>query len=230
MADPPIRLNPFDLALGPFAPDRLGEMHRALAEADVDPFDRDAWAISQTGASLLHDLRPETGLGEAVAELVALAHAGFLFWQQGQQVRAVTRPVLDGLVGAAPGAVSVDSPTAYYVQLPARRVWGTPVHGQPPEPLDGWFAVAREGQLSVVAVFGLLPGRPGFTVAHADGARPGPLAREDGSALFAPTLEGGAAAGVWSIVGEVEMLALAWRVHDQLLAGQTPASAEVPDR
>ena len=40
------------------------------------------------------------------------------------------------------------------------------------------------------------------------------LARADGSALFAPTLEGGEAAGLASIQGEEELLELAWRVED----------------
>ena len=75
------RLTPFEVAFGPFVPERLGEVHRALAQDDVDPFDRDAWAISQPGGALLHDLRPDAGLGEAVSELVALAHAAFLYWQ-----------------------------------------------------------------------------------------------------------------------------------------------------
>ncbi|MDZ4674756.1 MAG: hypothetical protein SGI84_09890 [Gemmatimonadota bacterium] len=219
MADHATRLSPFELALGPFAPDRLGEVHRALAAAEVDPFDRDAWAISQAGAALLHELRPESGLGEAVAELVALAHAGFLFWQQGQQVRSLSRPSLDALVSGAPAATPSRSPSAYYLQLPPRRVWGTPVEGEPPEPLDGWFAQAQRDHLALVAVFGLLPGRPGFTVAHTDGPVPGPLAREDGSPLFASTLEGGTAAGLWSLVGQRELLELGWRAHHLILAG-----------
>lgn len=227
MADHPGRLSPFELALGPFIPERLGEVHRALAAAEVDPFDRDAWALSEAAAELLHDLRPDSGLGEAVGELVALVHAGFLFWQQGQQLRSLSRSALDRLVQQAPAVLPAGPPTAYYLQLPPRRVWGTPVEGQPPEPLDGWFAQTCGDRLSVVAIFGLLPGRPGFTVAHTDGPVPGPLARQDGTALFAPALEGGAAAGLWSVVGEGEMLELGWRVHHQVVAGQVPVTAEV---
>jgi hypothetical protein len=43
------------------------------------------------------------------------------------------------------------------------------------------------------------------------GARPNGLARADGSALFAPTLAGGVAAGLHSITGEEELLELGWR-------------------
>lgn len=214
MADPGARLSPFALAMGPFATDRLGEVHRALAEAEVDAFDRDAWALSRAGAELLHDLRPEAGLGDAAAGFVALAHAAFLFWQQGQHVVTLSRPELDGLAGGDHvGPPSAGGPRAYYLQLPPRRVWGTPLVGAAPEPLDGWFALTGPGQLALVAVFGLLPGRPGFTVSLAEGPPPGPLAREDGSALFASTLEGGEVAGLWSIQGPAELLELGWRVH-----------------
>jgi hypothetical protein len=43
------------------------------------------------------------------------------------------------------------------------------------------------------------------------GDRPEALARPDGSALFAPTLPGGSAAGLYSITGEEELLELGWR-------------------
>jgi len=213
------RLTPFEVAFGPFVPERLGEVHRGLAMAEIDPLDRDAWAISQPGASLLHELRPDTGLGEAVSELVALAHAAFLYWQLGERMHILDRTRLDALVRVRPPAVPPsDDPLAYYLQLPPQRVWGSPVAGAAPEPLDGWFAVARADQLALVAVFGLLSGRPGFTVAHTDGPRPGALVREDGTALFASVLEGGATAGLWSLVGEGELLELGWRAHHLVLA------------
>lgn len=218
MSDPG-RLTPFEVAFGPFVPERLGAVHRDLALAEIDPFDRDAWAISQPGASLLHELRPDTGLGEAVSELVALAHAAFLYWQLGERIHTLDRTALDALVHVRPPAVPPsDNPRAYYLQLPPQRVWGSPVAGAAPEPLDGWFAVARADHLALVAVFGLLAGRPGFTVAHADGPRPGVLAREDGTPLFTSVLAGGATAGLWSLVGEGELLELGWRAHQQVLA------------
>jgi len=225
------RVTPFEVALAPLGAERLGEMHRALATADVDPFDRDAWALSQPGATLLHDLRPDGGLGEAVVEMVALAHAAFLYWHQGEHLHALDRSGLDALVrGAAPAVPSLDAPKAYYLQLPPQRVWGSPVEGAPPEPLDGWFAVARGQGLGLVGVFGLLPGRPGFTVAHVEGPRPGPLRREDGRPLFASTLEGGQAAGLWSILDHLELLELGWRAHHRVLVadGLVPEDGETP--
>ena len=78
--------------------------------------------------------------------------------------------------------------------------------------LDGWFATRAADALTVLAIFGLHPGRAGFTVAEVAGARPVELARPDGSPLFAPALAGGEAAGLASVVGAEELLELAWRV------------------
>jgi len=63
----------------------------------------------------------------------------------------------------------------------------------------------------VLGIFGLRPDRAGFSAVEVGGARPGRPARADGSALFAPTLPGGKAAGLHSITGEEELLELGWR-------------------
>jgi hypothetical protein len=205
---------PFELVFAPFVPERFEAMRAELAAAGVEIFDREAWVLSRPGAELLHELRPEQSLGEGVEELVALAHAAFLFWQQGERVVTVSREMLGRLVrDTTSGGGNPPGRGAYYVELAARRIWGTPVEGQPPEPLDGWFAVADKGRLDLVAIFGLLPGRPGLTAVHVAGEPPAALARADGSPVFSPVLDGGAAAGLWSVVGAEEILELGWRVH-----------------
>jgi hypothetical protein len=231
MAETAARLHPFDLALGPFVPEQFEAIRLDLASSGVDPFDRDAWTLTRPVAELLRELRPDEGLGEAVTELVALAHAGFLFWQQGERSLVLGREDLPRLGAARPTPAGAPAPpTAYYLQAPPRRIWGSPVPDAPPEPLDGWFAAASGDALAIVAVFGLLPGRPGFTVAHVRGPVPGPMAREDGTSIFAPTMPGGEAADLWSLVGQEELLELGWRTHG-LVAGGTPsASSEEPSR
>lgn len=218
------RPDPFTLAFAPFVPERFEAMRAELVADGVDLFDRDAWVLSRPGVELLHELRPDQPLGEGVDELVALSHAAFLFWQQGERVVTVDRETLDLLVRE--GTVAGRPPSgrgAYYVRLAARRVWGSPVEGQPAEPLDGWFAVADSGRLDLVAVFGLLPGRPGLTAVHVAGGPPASLVRADGSQVFAPVLDGGKAAGLWSVVGAEEVLELGWRVHADV--GGTGGSA-----
>jgi hypothetical protein len=78
--------------------------------------------------------------------------------------------------------------------------------------LDGIFiSQVPGGDLRVLGIFGLRPERAGFSAVEATGRRADGLAREDGSPLFDPTLPGGAAAGLRSIVGEAELLELGWR-------------------
>jgi hypothetical protein len=213
----PARPTPFELGLGPAAGARLGPIRAALEAAGVDPADRDRFLLVREVAELLHALRPEEGLGADVAGLAAFLHHGYRFWLAGEPVRAVspdelTRLLASRLPGAADPALA--PPRGRYVQLPPLRVWGEPRPGSPPEPLDGWFvqgSVTGEPHLSILAAFGLHPGRPGLTVVEAEGARPGPLARADGSPLFAPRLPGGAALA--SLAGTEELLELAWRVE-----------------
>jgi hypothetical protein len=80
--------------------------------------------------------------------------------------------------------------------------------------MDGFFLHdTPAGELRVLAVFGLHPGRDGFTVVEATGPRAAALVRHDGAPLFAPTLPGGGAAGLHSIAGEEELLELGWRAR-----------------
>lgn len=221
---------PFELAFGPFVPHRFEAMRAALEQEAVDPFDRDAWTLSRSAVELLHELRPDGGLGEGVEELVALAHAAYLYWLQGERVATVSRAALDAVVsGASAGLAGAGMRSAYYVALAPRRIWGTPVPGAAPEPLDGWFAVAGDDRLSMVAVFGLLGSRPGFTVARVSGPPPGELRRDNATAPFAPVLEGGAAAGLWSVIGGEELCELGWRIHRRVVAagGLRPGRQEV---
>jgi len=102
----------------------------------------------------------------------------------------------------------------YYLSMPPRRIWANPIPGQAAEPLSGWFAARSGDHLRVVAVFGHHPGRDGFTAVAVEGARPGPLAREDGSPLFSSTLPGGEAAGLHSLASLDELLELAWRFEE----------------
>jgi hypothetical protein len=65
----------------------------------------------------------------------------------------------------------------------------------------------------VAALFGGRPDRGGASVVAIEGADPGTLVREDGSPVFSSTLTGGARAGLYSLTGMEELLALAWRVE-----------------
>jgi hypothetical protein len=95
--------------------------------------------------------------------------------------------------------------------LPSHLYWGQLEPDASHEPLDGFFVHSWRDGIRALAIFGMHPERPGFSVAEASGPPPGPLPkRNDGSAPFAPLMDGGAAAGLRSLAGPTELLALAW--------------------
>jgi hypothetical protein len=210
-----LRPTPFSLAFGELAAGRFPAIDRALTASGTDPRNRDAFLLLREVSQLVRELRPEEGLGKGVVALAALVHAAYLFRRGGERIVPVDDTTLRLLVGEPSGArPPPGSPRGpAYVQLPLLRVWGAALEGAPAEPLDGWFVFGGEAGLSLVAVFGIHPGREGFTVVEAAGPPPEELRRPDGTALFAPTLAGGATAGLASVSGAEELLELAWRVE-----------------
>jgi hypothetical protein len=209
------RPTPFDLVFPRIAESSFPRIAASLAQSGVDPADRDAFLMDREVISLLRELRPEEGLGEAMDQMVALVHHAYLTWAAGTVTVPVSREAAEELLAPEPtqAGSSSDAP-AYYAQFPERMIWASVVENQAPEPLDGVFvSSAPGGDLRVLGIFGLRPDRPGFSAVEASGARVEGLAREDGSPLFQPTLDGGSAAGLRSIIGEAELLELGWRTR-----------------
>jgi hypothetical protein len=210
------RPTPFELVFEHLAEERFPPLREALTRDGHDPRDRDAFIMTREAAQLVRELRPDEGVGEAIDQLVALVHHAFLLWSAGALTLAVPDAELAALVAARAPLPPDDAalPAAWYVQLPPRRVWGEVVQGEPHEPLDGCFVHRAPGDaLRVLGIFGVHPDRMGFSVVEAAGPLAAGLARPDGSALFAPRLQGGAAAGLYSIAGEEELLELGWRTR-----------------
>lgn len=209
------RATPFDLVFEPAAATSFPHIAASLAAAGHDPTDRDAFLMNREVITLLRDLRPEDGLGEAMDQMVALVHHAYLAWAAGNLTIPITRDTAEELLGAAvPDGHEVGDVAPYYAQFPERMIWARVIENEAPEPLDGMF-VSREtpGLLRVLGIFGLRPDRPGFSAVEAMGPRAARLAREDGTALFAPALPGAAAAGLRSITGEEELVELGWRTQ-----------------
>jgi hypothetical protein len=206
------RITPFDLVFNRAAESSFPRIASSLAAGGHDPADRDAFLMDREVVTLLRDLRPDEGLGEAMDQMVALVHHAYLAWADGGVTISVGREAAEELLAkAAEAADSKDLP-AYYAQFPERMIWAAVVENEAPEPLDGIFvSQVPGGDLRVLGIFGLRPERAGFSAVEATGGRAEGLAREDGSPLFDPTLPGGAAAGLRSIVGEAELLELGWR-------------------
>jgi hypothetical protein len=213
------RPTPVDLIFGPLADERFPILREALIREGRSEYDRDGFVLVREVVELLQDLRPDEGLGGAVDEFVAFVHAAYCFWQDGRSVVSVARDTLKPMLTVVrdPRAgVAASNSRSYYLQLPPQRIWGTALEGQPPQPLDGGFVHVQQGRLAMVAVFGLQAGSDGLTVVDARGPRAAKLARPDGSMLFAPVMEGGALAGLYSVTGTEELVELGWRAHGLL--------------
>jgi hypothetical protein len=209
------RATPFDLVFQPAATTSFPRIAASLSASRHDPADRDAFLMDREVVTLLHDLRPDEGLGEAMDQMVALVHHAYLTWAAGGLTIPVSREAAEELLDAVvpDGSEQRDVP-AYYAQFPERMIWARVIENEAPEPLDGVFA-SRDplGLLRVLGIFGLRADRPGFSAVEATGARAARLTREDGTALFTPALPGAARAGLRSIIGEEELLELGWRTQ-----------------
>ena len=92
----------------------------------------------------------------------------------------------------------------------------SPNEDSPAEPLDGMFASeAATSAVSVLAIFGMRPDRPGFSAVGIEGRADAIVAtRDDGSVggAFDPMLAGGTAAGLYSVANAGELLLLTTRL------------------
>lgn len=216
------RPHPFELIFAPFRGDHLPAVRAAIgSDCDVDQF-----LLAAPALELMQALRPDTGLGEAIDDFVALVHAAFRFWCDGERTlslgesatRALCAP-RGGDSAGVPLLVADPSDTgaaaARYIQVAPRIIWGQLADQGPFEPLDGWFALPLAGGLQMVACFGVHADRPGISVVAAQGDRLDLVEREDGMPLFAPMMAGGDVAGLHSIAGPEELLLLGWRERER---------------
>lgn len=229
-----MRPTPFDLAFGAEAETRFPPIRESLKASGRDPHDADAFILDREVVTLLRELVPEEGVGEAVQQHVALLQHAYLYWDHGGWLFRLTKDrakavltaaesptgdaaQLDSLApgsseGAPVGRSVPEPPRAYYIQFPERLVWAELAPDEPHQPLDGLFVRPWPGEgYFVLAIFGMHPGQAGFSVVDVDGYREAELQRDDGSSLFGAVLPGGAAAGLHSILGGEELLELAAR-------------------
>jgi hypothetical protein len=220
-----MRPTPFDLVFRQSATDVFPGIQSALKQAGYDPTDRDSFLMVREVVTLLHELRPEEGLGEGIDQLAALVHHAYLFWAADALTVEVSANQLTALLGSRAETAADEPPPAYYASMPPQRIWAQVIPERPPEPLDGCFVhhLTDGTALRVLGVFGIHPEREGFSVVEVVGQRSAKLSRADGTELFAPTLEGGKAAGLFSITGEEELLDLGWRTRT--VAAETAAGA-----
>ncbi len=220
------RPTPFDLVFAHTSESVFPAIRTALERGGHAAADRDAFLLVPEVVALLHDLRPDEGLGDGMDQLVALVHHGYLLWEAGALTLPIPAERLAGMLDApAPPSPGLHQPPhAYYAQLLDRQVWARVIDDQTAEPMDGCFVHAAGDELRVLGIFGLRPDRDGFSAVETMGQRPRGLERPDGAPLFAPVLAGGQAAGLYSLVGAEELLELGWRTR--VLANAQAAAPE----
>lgn len=204
------RPHPFDLIFGDLAAERFPAIGAALGDATT----LDAFLMAVPAVELLHDLRPDEGLGDAVDDFVALVHAAWRYWVEGQDTRECDLDASRALCAGTAGVIRTVSSTAHYIQVAPRLIWGQLTDGESWEPLDGWFVVPTPEAMRVVACFGLHAARPGLSVVAVEAETKGggePLVRADGTRPFTPLMEGGDQAGLHAVATVEELLELAWR-------------------
>ena len=195
--------HPFDLLFAGFRETRFPAIQAELGARD----ELADFMLSAAAAELMGALRPDEGLGEGIDEFVALVHAAYRYWCDGEQTRQLdaeaTLALCDpGMPGPPPSADGV----VRYVRVAPRLIWGRLTDEASFEPLDGWFAVPVPAGLRVVACLGVHPARPGVSVVAVEGAASTLRARADGTASFAPTMSGGDLAGLRAIATPQELL------------------------
>lgn len=201
------RPHPFALVFGALAEARFPEIRDAVGPTP----DLDHFLLAEAVIDLLQEVRPDAGIGEAMDDFVAFTHAAYRFWAEGAHTRHCDEAATRALCDASAIPIAPVPAATQYIQLAPRLVWAQLADGEPHEPLDGWFVLPDGDRLTVVACFGVHPERPGLAVVALAGSPPGRMEREDGTPLFAPTMEGGEVAGLHAVAAPEELLLLAWR-------------------
>ncbi len=227
-----MRATPFAFVFGDIAPARFPAIAEALEQEGATATDRDRFVLLEPVGRLLRELRAEDVGADVLEAHLLLLHHAYRFWAAGQPVYNISDQVLRRAVGEKRMTTHLPRP-ALYLQLPELRVWGSPNEASPPEPLDGLFASeAATGAISVLAIFGMRPDRPGFSAVGIEGRADTRQAaaneveiaatRDDGSAAFGPMLTGGTAAGLYSVANAGELLLLTTRLLTLLDSAASP--------
>jgi len=202
------RVQPFDLMFGLFREARFPAIRPAIGDSAAV----NAFVLAAPALELLRELRPDEGLGDGADDFVALVHAAYLYWRDGEQTHCLDEAATRALVLAPPAQSKGPPQGTRYVQLGPRIFWAQLDPDAAFEPLDGFFAIRLDpATLRLVACFGVHERRPGVSIVTVQGSPPVMARRQDGTRLFAPTMPGGDAAHLHAVNEPDELLLLGWR-------------------
>src|SRR5918997_3212973 len=92
------RPTPFELVFHRAAESSFPRIASSMAAAGQDPADRDAFLMDREVITLLRDLRPDEGIGEAMPQMVALVHHAYLTWAGGGVTIPISRDLAEELL------------------------------------------------------------------------------------------------------------------------------------
>lgn len=235
------RVTPFALVFGQLAPERFPGVRDAIGGDAAAAADRDRFVLLAPVGQLLRALAPDDAPPDAIEAYVRLLHHAYRHWAAGGWTYEVSDATLADAVKGGTMTSQLPHP-AFYLRLPALRMWGAARPDAAPEPFDGAFVTeaAAGASIAILGVFGMHGERPGFSAVAVEGradedrATAGevlvPLRRDDGTAVFAPQLSGGREAAVYSVADAGEMLLLVCRLLPHLPAPPVAAAASAGER
>ncbi|MDH3291456.1 MAG: hypothetical protein OEO20_08880 [Gemmatimonadota bacterium] len=209
------RLDAFTHAFGLLSADRFPEIH-SDAKAEVrDTTDRSQFVALRSVQHLLGEVEHPALIErdpEAAAEYLNALFVTYRFWDVGSHVIQIARDALSAVLSSPPSDMPEVPHGACYLLFPERWFWARIGPDEPHEPLDGIFMATGDNgrEISVLAVLGLRADRPGFSqvtisVSTEEFVTVHP---EVNTSPFAPTLDGGEAAGLKSVSTMGELLYL----------------------
>ena len=209
------RLDAFTHAFGLLAADRFPEI-RSDAKTEVrDTTDRSQFAALRSVQHLLGEVEDPALIErdpEAAAEYLNALFVTYRFWDAGSHVIHIARDAFHTVLSRPPTGVPHVPHGSCYLLFPERWFWARIGPDEPHEPLDGIFVAKGDDgrEISVLAVLGLRADRPGFSqvtmsVSTEEFVMVPP---DENTSPFAPTLDGGEAAGLKSVSTMGELLYL----------------------
>ena len=212
------------MLLAPLAEELFPALTAELARRGGDGGDRDTFLLLAATGAALKQMLPDDAPTGALEQAAELLWQGWRFQDAGARLYVLGDALTERLLspGYSAAAWRFAAPPACYLQLPYQRVWARVSDDAAYEPLDGIFCAARAvengaHELSLLAVLGLRPDRPGISLlrhravltdddAAARAARPW----RAGAAPFTNAIPGGELMGYRTLatVSELEARAL----------------------
>ncbi|MGD2136067.1 MAG: hypothetical protein PVF27_07905 [Gemmatimonadales bacterium] len=209
------RADPFTHTFAALADERFPTIRHEAQVQERDTADRPQFMALSAVQRLLSEIESAEMIErapDAAAEYLAALYVAYQYWDAGRPSFDLPRSEIETRADAVPAEVPAVPHGACYLRFPERWIWARVTPDEPHEPVDGVYVVrgGRADEITILAVLGLREDRPGFSQVVVTTTAADLLAAfaERRSPPFAPVLEGGLAARLWSVTTTGELLQL----------------------